>query len=91
MSEITPIGRPSAASLNRVAGSGPRHSAPATHSRGKDQVQLSDAAQLLSRLNRLPEIRQDLVNQVRGEIANGTYETPEKIDALLSNLAEDLL
>ncbi len=30
----------------------------------------------------LPMVRQHLVKRVRGEIANGTYETDHKIDAL---------
>lgn len=36
-------------------------------------------------------IRQALVERVRAEIAKGTYETPDKIEALLNNLAKDLL
>jgi hypothetical protein len=40
-----------------------------------------------------PHIRWDLVDRVRGEIANGDYETPEKwqaaLDRLLDRLEED--
>ena len=35
-------------------------------------------------------IRLDLVERVRGEIAEGTYETPEKWEAALAGLARDL-
>jgi hypothetical protein len=36
------------------------------------------------------EIRVDLVERVRREIAEGTYETPEKWEAALAGLARDL-
>ena len=37
-----------------------------------------------------PEIRQELVDRVRREIAEGTYETPEKWDEALRRLLERL-
>ena len=36
------------------------------------------------------DIRRDLVERVRREIAGGTYETPEKWQAALDGLARDL-
>lgn len=36
------------------------------------------------------DIRLDLVERVRREIAEGTYETPEKWEAALAGLARDL-
>jgi len=36
-------------------------------------------------------IRRGLVNRVRAEIAAGTYDTPEKWDAVLDRLADELL
>ncbi len=36
------------------------------------------------------EIRSDLVARVRGEIASGTYETPEKLDAALDRLLDEV-
>jgi len=35
-----------------------------------------------------PEIRKELVERVRREIAEGTYETPEKWEAALDRLLE---
>ena len=35
-------------------------------------------------------IRSDLVARVRGEIASGTYETPEKLDAALDRLLDEV-
>jgi hypothetical protein len=37
-----------------------------------------------------PAFRADLVARVRREIAEGRYETPEKLDAALARLLEDL-
>jgi anti-sigma28 factor (negative regulator of flagellin synthesis) len=37
-----------------------------------------------------PNIRYDLVARVRREIANGTYDTEEKLDAALARLLERL-
>ncbi len=90
MSDITPIGQPGAAAL----GHSPRTGRPATDaaavSRGDDQVQLSDAARLLSRIAEVPEVRQDLVDRIKTEIELGTYETPEKLDAAIDALMDDL-
>ncbi|MHC4710567.1 MAG: hypothetical protein ACYTA3_09105 [Planctomycetota bacterium] len=37
-----------------------------------------------------PVYRQALIDRVRLQIANGSYETPAKIEALLPRLARDL-
>ncbi len=90
MSEVTPIHRPTATTIEPQA----RPSRPQTHSqapaRGEDQVVLSDTAQLLSKLRELPDTRQDLVDRVRAAIADGTYESEDKVDAAIENLLEDL-
>ena len=36
------------------------------------------------------QIRQDLVDRIRREIAAGTYETPEKLQAALERLLQRL-
>ncbi len=58
--------------------------------RGEDQVELSNAARILSGQDQPAEIRSDLVARIRDEIAAGTYETPDKFDAVVSRLARDL-
>lgn len=58
--------------------------------RPSDRVDISDRARLLSKLASLPEIRADLVDRVRREIADGTYETADRLDQAIQNLAEDL-
>ena len=56
----------------------------------RDRVEVSEHARLLDRLRRLPDIRQDLVTTVRQSIDDGTYETPQKLDAAIQQLLEDL-
>ncbi len=52
---------------------------------------VSSAMKLAGQVRELPEIRWDLVNEVRAEIEAGTYETPERIDATVEILLEELL
>lgn len=90
MNDISPIGR----SFAPGNGQTPRVSRDSGNSpvatRGTDRVEFSSAAQLLSRLHELPDVRQELIDRVRAEIASGQYETPDKIDAALDGLLEDL-
>ena len=58
--------------------------------RPNDQVQLSQTAQMLAKLDEMPDVRLDLVNAVREQIDNGTYETPEKIDATVTTLLDEV-
>lgn len=61
-----------------------------TSARGEDTVDFSSRAQWLSKLADLPDIRHDLVNRVKAEIARGTYDNAERIDGALDKLVEDL-
>jgi len=90
MSDITPIGR---SSVPALGGQSRAHtsSAEASVSRPSDQVELSDRARLLSQLSRIPDVRQGLIDRVQAEIDQGSYETPDKIDAAIDALAEDVL
>lgn len=89
-----PIASPSAAAITRpkVNGHNGHPGSPTVHSttRRGDRVEFSQTAQLLSRLQDLPDIRFDLVSRVKAEIAAGTYETSDKIDAALDGLLDDL-
>jgi negative regulator of flagellin synthesis FlgM len=55
-----------------------------------DTVEISEIARFLDKLSRLPDIRQDLVDAVREQIAKGTYETPEKLAKAIENLLAEL-
>jgi anti-sigma28 factor (negative regulator of flagellin synthesis) len=67
-----------------------RPAASGSVQRGEDQLELSEASRLLARLRGLPEIRQELVDQVRAQIESGGYETEEKIDAAIEAMLDDL-
>lgn len=90
MNNIAPIGRPAAS--GSVPNPDPAVSPPtnAPQHRPDDQVELSAVAQLLGRLDELPDVREDLVARVREQILDGTYETKEKLDAAVSELENDL-
>ncbi len=78
-----PINPPHAARANRPAeipGSGPI----------QDELQLSEAGQLIDKARDLPEVRWDRVNQIRAQIAEGTYETDEKMQIALGRLLDEI-
>jgi anti-sigma28 factor (negative regulator of flagellin synthesis) len=94
MTDINPVSTPVVSNLGaagRGAGtatkSEPSDTAP---TRGSDKAEFSAAAQYLSKLQQMPAVRQDVVDRVRSEIAKGTYDTPDKIDALMNSLGQDL-
>jgi flagellar biosynthesis anti-sigma factor FlgM len=90
MSDIAPISRSNAPALSPRAGLAAAASTPPPRSQAPDKVELSSAAKYLSKLSELPDVRQDLVDRVKAQIAAGNYDTPEKIEAILDKLAEDL-
>jgi hypothetical protein len=58
--------------------------------RGVDHVEVSHLAMYLSKLKSLPAVRQDLIDSVREQLAQGGYDTPEKLEAALDQLLDDL-
>jgi negative regulator of flagellin synthesis FlgM len=55
-----------------------------------DEVNISEAAQLVEQAQQLPEMRQDRVEAVRQQIADGTYETGDKLDAAIERLLDEI-
>ena len=55
-----------------------------------DSVEISEVAQLMGKLRSLPEIREDVVNQLRHQIESGTYETPQRIERTVEILLDEL-
>ncbi len=90
MSDISPVHRPSAVTLDPQVRPGRTQPHADTATRGEDQVELSNTAQLLSKLHGLPEVRQDLIDRVRAAIADGSYETQDKTDAAIDSLLDDI-
>jgi negative regulator of flagellin synthesis FlgM len=56
----------------------------------QDEVNISDAAQLIDQVQHVPDIRQDRVEAARAQIAAGTYETPDKLDVAVNRLLDEI-
>ncbi|MAE64328.1 MAG: hypothetical protein CMJ18_08650 [Phycisphaeraceae bacterium] len=89
MSDIAGI-RPHGIAVPPNIGRAPATPQTSNGARAGDRVEFSDKARYLARLAELPDVREDLVQRVRQEIEAGRYDTPEKIEALLDELAVDL-
>ena len=90
MNDVGPIARSQATTPGRAARQLQQASDAPVAARSADRAEFSKAAQLLSKLSELPEVRQDLIDRVRSEIVAGTYETPEKLDEAIAKLIVDL-
>ena len=92
MADINPVQSPaSAATLREFAQQSPGRSGEAGGTvMAKDRVKISELANFLSRLAELPDARAKKVIEVRNSIANGTYETPEKLDIATERLLNEL-
>ena len=64
--------------------------APSQQTRGADQVDISQQADIVSRVRELPEIRADRVAEIRAAIEEGVYDTDEKLDIALDRLLEEI-
>lgn len=63
---------------------------PSTPTRGADTVNLSEQARYLDALRENADVRVDLVQRIRAEIAAGTYESFDKFDKAVDGLIDDL-
>lgn len=82
-----PLGRPSASTTVHRNGTLVETKSDA---RAPDRVELSDHARLVAKMRHLPEGRLDIVNQVKEAIADGTYETEDKLNLAISRLLHDI-
>lgn len=96
MPEIQPLGPHSVSQSRRTSTGGHRKDASETRQpdapqgRTNDRVELSSDARHLDRLRRLTGVRQDRVSEVRQSIADGTYESEEKLQIAVERLLEEL-
>jgi negative regulator of flagellin synthesis FlgM len=56
----------------------------------QDELQISDAAMAMEQSGEQSGIRSDRVAQIRAQIADGTYETPEKMEIALGRLLDEI-
>jgi negative regulator of flagellin synthesis FlgM len=55
-----------------------------------DELSISSEADMVSRALELPDIRADKVASIKAQIANGSYDTDEKLDIALSRLLDEI-
>ena len=72
---------------NRAAANPPRPSSVSTG----DKLEISEAARLALNTTETPDIRQDRVSQLRQAIADGSYDTEERLSAALDNFLDELI
>lgn len=54
-----------------------------------DSVEISPTAQLLSKISMFPEIRQEKVEEIRTQLANGTYDIDGKLPEAIDKFLDD--
>lgn len=93
MSEFSPIGSGQVARTGRVGPASQRRAEGAEEAarvpgrdRGTDEVKFSSDIQHLIELKNGGPVRRDLVDRIRAEIEQGSYETPEKVEAAIDEL-----
>ncbi|MGN6505039.1 MAG: flagellar biosynthesis anti-sigma factor FlgM [Tepidisphaeraceae bacterium] len=84
LSGSNPIQRAYAPALSKPASVSSTSSASRT-----DTVELSTVNHMLGQL-KTNDVRWDKVNAIKAQIANGTYETDDKLDAAAGKLLDDL-
>ncbi len=56
----------------------------------RDHVEISPLGQMLNGISRLPEIRHEKVEEIRRQIATGSYETPAKLELALDRMIDEM-
>jgi negative regulator of flagellin synthesis FlgM len=56
----------------------------------QDELEISDAARLAEQARAAPEVRQQRVEAIRARIAEGTYETQEKLAIAVERLLDEI-
>jgi len=57
---------------------------------GVDELDISQQADTISRVQDLPDIRADRVAHIRAEIAAGVYETDSKLEIAVGRLLDEI-
>ena len=87
---ISPIG--SNSPITRLQGSKALESSQGLQdvdTRESDTVEISDSARYLGEIRKLPDIRQDKVDNARALIAAGKFETSDRINGTVDRLLEE--
>jgi negative regulator of flagellin synthesis FlgM len=62
----------------------------ASASRSADRVEISPAAEAAAKASEASGVRHELVNLIRSQIAAGTYDTPEKMNAAMERILDQI-
>ena len=54
-----------------------------------DELDISPHAELMSQIHDIPDVRSHLVDEIRQQIMDGTYETPEKLQGAIDKLLDE--
>ena len=57
---------------------------------GVDRVEISQAAEAAIKASETGGVRQELVNNIRSQITAGTYDTPDKMNAAMERLLDQM-
>jgi len=57
---------------------------------GADKLEISPAAEAAAQAAEVGEVRQALVTTIKQQIAEGTYETPEKLDLAVDRMLDEI-
>ncbi len=78
-------------------GRGLRETPSAGRAAAGDELNISDAgskaaeaARLVDQARHVPEVRGDRIDQIRAQIAAGSYETQQKLDIAVERLLDEL-
>jgi negative regulator of flagellin synthesis FlgM len=55
-----------------------------------DRVEISQAAEAAVKASETGGVRQELVNSIRSQIAAGTYDTPDKMNAAMERMFDQM-
>ena len=55
-----------------------------------DEVDISPEAEMLVQVDQIPDIRTERVDEIRMQIAEGTYETDAKLDIAVGRLLDEI-
>jgi anti-sigma28 factor (negative regulator of flagellin synthesis) len=100
MSEVNPIagssGAPFSSPIQRASidpaamATGTTQAQGAPRAQMHDRVELSEHARHLDRLRNLPDVRQAKIDAARNAIADGVFETPDRLRAALLRMLEEV-
>lgn len=68
-----------------------RTARPGADAASADRVELSEHARFMNRLREMPDIRTDRVEEIRQQIADGTYVTDHKLNIAISRVIESFI